>query len=123
MSHPFLPDFVARWTQLQERYRANPGDVVNTRLVRAWRRQGGLCHICGGRVPHPLFDLELVTAENAPTCDHARPRADGGGRGKNLRLAHRFCNSRRGRAPLGKALRRAIRTEAAAIFGTMEIHG
>lgn len=119
MEAPFLPDFVAKWKRMRDRYLADPEEhgVKHARLVKLWRRFGGRCHLCGFRVPHPILDLDALDDDNAPTADHAKPRAEGGGCGKNLRLAHRWCNVRRGRLPLCRPLRRAIRAEAAARFG------
>ena len=123
MKDGFLPAFVARWTQLRERHLANPEEhgVKNARLVKLWKRFGGRCHLCGGRVPHPILELDRVDEDNAPTADHAKPRAEGGGCGKNLRLAHRWCNNRKGRLPLNRSLRRIIRDEVAGRFGEVRI--
>jgi hypothetical protein len=119
MNDTFLPAFVARWGRIRELYLANPDEhgAKHARLVKLWRRFGGRCHLCGGRVPHPILELDRVDGHNAPTADHAKPRAEGGGCGKNLRLAHRWCNGRRGRRPLNRALRRLIRQEVAGRFG------
>jgi hypothetical protein len=119
MDGGFLPDFVAKWTRMRERYRADPEEhgVANARLVRLWTRFDGRCHLCGGRVPHPILELDAVDDDNAPTADHAKPRAEGGRRGKNLRLAHRWCNSRRGKLPLDQSLRNLIRAEVAGRLG------
>ena len=90
MNDGFLPAFVARWTRMRERYLADPEEhgVKNTRLVKLWERFGGRCHLCGGRVPHPILELDAVDKDNAPTADHAKPRVAGGKCGENLRLAH-----------------------------------
>jgi hypothetical protein len=124
MNDGFLPAFIARWTQLRERYLADPNDhgVKRARLVRLWKRFGGRCDLCGGRVPHPILELDRVNGDNAPTADHAKPRSQGGGCGKNLRLAHRWCNNRKGRLPLNRSLRRNIRAEVAGRFGEVRIH-
>ena len=123
MNDGFLPAFVARWTRMRERYLADPEEhgVKNTRLVKLWERFGGRCHLCGGRVPHPILELNAVDKDNAPTADHAMPRIQGGGCGENLRLAHHWCNSRKGRLPLTRGLRRRIREEVAERFGEMPI--
>src|SRR5262249_41696267 len=123
MSDGFLPAFVARWTRMRERYLADPNDhgVKHTRLVKLWKRFGGRCDLCGGRVPHPILELDRVTEDNAPTADHAKPRAHGGGSGKNLRLAHRWCNNRKGRLPLSRSLRRTTRKEVAGSFGEVRV--
>jgi hypothetical protein len=123
MNNGFLSDFVARWARIRQRYLADPEEegVSNTRLVKLWKRFGGRCHLCGGHVPHPILELDAVDPDNAPTADHAKPRVDGGRGGKNLRLAHRWCNNRRGRLPLDEALRQLIREEVAGRFGTVPI--
>ena len=119
MSDGFLPAFVARWTRMRERYLADPNDhgVRHARLVKLWKRFGGRCDLCGGRVPHPILELDRVNEDNAPTADHAKPQVEGGKGGKNLRLAHRWCNNRKGRLPLNRSLRRIIRNEVAGRFG------
>ncbi len=119
MKGAFLPDFVVKWTRMRERYLADPEEhgVRHARLLKLWKRSGGRCHLCGGHVPHPVLELESVDEDNAPTADHATPKIEGGKCGKNLRLAHRWCNSRRGRRPLNRSLRRLIRSEADARFG------
>jgi hypothetical protein len=108
---------------MRERYLADPEEhgVRNTRLVKLWEQFGGRCHLCGGRVPHPILELDAVDEDNAPTADHAKLRAEGGGGGQNLRLAHRWCNNRRGRRPLNRDLRRIIREEVAGRFGEVPI--
>ena len=123
MNDGFLPAFVARWTRMRERYLANPDEhgVKHARLVKLWKRFGGRCHLCGGRVPHPVLELDQVNEDNAPTADHAKPRVEGGGCGKNLRLAHRWCNNRKGHLPLNRSLRRIIREEVAGRFGEVRV--
>jgi hypothetical protein len=85
MNDGFLPAFLARWTRMRERYLADPNDhgVKHARLVKLWKRFGGRCDLCGGRVPHPILELDWVTEDNAPTADHAKPRVEGGRCGKN----------------------------------------
>jgi hypothetical protein len=119
MSNAFHSEFVAKWMRMRERYRADPEEhgVNHARLVALWKRFGGRCHLCGGHVPHPILELETVNKDNAPTADHAKPRAEGGKCGMNLRLAHNWCNSRRGRQPLNPSLLQLIQVEAAGRFG------
>jgi 5-methylcytosine-specific restriction endonuclease McrA len=65
------------------------------RLYRIGDRDGWVCHLCGCRV-RPKGRGYL-----APTIDHLVPRSlGGGGYDTNLRLAHRYCNSRRGNTPV-----------------------
>jgi 5-methylcytosine-specific restriction endonuclease McrA len=114
----FLLTFVAKWARIRDRYLADPigHDVNHTRLVKLWKRSGGRCHLCGGHVPHPILELGSVNDDNAPSADHVTPRVEGGRGGRNLRLAHRWCNGRRGRRPLDQSLRQEIKAEAAGRF-------
>lgn len=56
-------------------------------------RDGAVCWLCGN-------DVDLTAPHGsgwAGSVDHVVPRARGGGNeDRNLRLAHRLCNSRRG---------------------------
>jgi 5-methylcytosine-specific restriction endonuclease McrA len=123
MNDGYLPAFVARWTRMRERYLADPEEhgVRNTRLVMLWERSRGRCHLCGGRVPHPILELDAVDKDNAPTADHVKPRVAGGRCGENLRLAHRWCNRRKSRLPLTRGLRRRIQKEVAGRFGEVPV--
>jgi len=123
MSDEFLPAFVARWSRIRERYEADPDEhgVKHLRLAKLWKHAGGLCHLCGRRVPHPFLELERITDRNAPTADHLVPALLGGARtGKNLRLAHRWCNGRRGSRELSRSLKRDIGAEARTTFYAKE---
>ena len=55
-------------------------------VFEVWRRDKAICHLCG-------FYCSLEDASR----DHIHPRVYGGTwASKNLRLAHKLCNSRRG---------------------------
>ena len=59
-------------------------------LSTVYRRDGGRCHLCGGRV-----------GRAEASRDHIVPRSHGGPTTwTNIALAHRRCNSLRGDAPL-----------------------
>lgn len=66
------------------------------KLLRVWRIDGGICHLCGYRVPEPFVEPWHSTEIRA-TLDHLVPASKGGGNGvENLRLAHSCCNNDRG---------------------------
>lgn len=61
-------------------------------VFRLWLREQGRCHLCGGNVPMGVEQRD----PRAASRDHVVPHALGGKRTPgNLRLAHRYCNSRR----------------------------
>ena len=67
-------------------------------LARLWERDGGKCHLCGKNVP-----MRTRRQDNplAPSRDHITPQKHGGKDSPdNLRLAHAYCNSRRGDLPV-----------------------
>lgn len=58
-------------------------------IPQVLRRDGGICHLCGG--------------PGAETADHLIPVAHGGSDNMtNLAAAHIPCNQRRGARPLGQ---------------------
>ena len=66
-----------------------------TEIVAAYRRSEGKCGICGQAV-----DLSVTIGPQQPTIDHIAPKSiDWDDRRSNLQLAHRGCNSRKGRKP------------------------
>lgn len=67
-------------------------------VFRLWLRELGRCHLCGGNVPFTVEERD----PRAASRDHVVPQSLGGKRTpENLRLAHRYCNSRRNHRPLG----------------------
>lgn len=63
-----------------------------TELEAAHRRGDGKCGICGEPV-----DLAVPAGRWQPTLDHIHPRSkDGADERRNLQVAHRGCNSRKG---------------------------
>lgn len=72
--------------------RERTGERVD--IDRLWKRDRGLCHLCGGKVPRPG---EPVDMRLRATVDHIRPIARGGlHEWANVALAHRWCNSAKG---------------------------
>lgn len=62
------------------------------------RADAGTCALCLGDVPAP--GAVPPNDPSAPTADHVVPVTLGGPHSiDNIRLAHRSCNSKRGRAP------------------------
>lgn len=60
-----------------------------------YERDGGICWLCGGHVPHPSQIQALHPS--APSVDHIVPRSRKGANITSLtKLAHRSCNSKRG---------------------------
>lgn len=81
-----------------------PNDNKRKRRLRQkmWKKQKGLCWICGERMA-----ISLLAAGNPKyaSFDHIVPKADGGGNVQsNLRLAHKKCNSARGDLPVSHVL-------------------
>lgn len=64
---------------------------INVRSL--YERDGGVCWLCGG-----LCDLGAdPNSDKYPSVDHVVPIADGGlDEWDNVRLAHRWCNTKRG---------------------------
>lgn len=67
------------------------------KVPRLRARDGDCCHLCGG-----VIDFDRVWPDQlSATVDHLVPRRDGGGNElANLRLAHHWCNRRRGHRPV-----------------------
>lgn len=64
------------------------------------RRDGYVCHICGGLCDKNDFIMKngvKVTGNNYPSIDHVIPLAKGGLHSwNNIKVAHRICNSLKG---------------------------
>lgn len=61
--------------------------------------QNGLCYLCG----KPMTLDRDFSGEPTPmfaTYEHVVPKSDGGGGGSNIKLSHKICNNRRGKAKL-----------------------
>lgn len=68
-------------------------------LLRLCERFAWTCHLCGGKVPREFHP----EAPMSPTRDHIIPKARIRRKrpadkvlSKNIRLAHRYCNNKRG---------------------------
>lgn len=71
-------------------------------------RDGPLCHICG---LHCDFRTGYERRWLAATRDHMRPNSLGGPNSiTNLRIAHRYCNAKRGTAVVSEEFREYCRT-------------
>lgn len=70
-------------------------------LAELGERDGWRCHLCRLRVDRTLTSPHPMSG----TFDHLIPVADGGTDAPiNLALAHRHCNTRRGRRGLAQLL-------------------
>lgn len=62
-------------------------------------RDGGVCWICGGKCnpnDYVIRDGYKICGNYYPSVDHIVPICEGGEDSwKNVRLAHRICNSKR----------------------------
>ena len=67
--------------------------IPNKTLRAIYKRDGGRCHLCGEPV-----DLYTREPRMKASVDHLVPRSQGGDNAlHNLALAHKHCNSKRGR--------------------------
>lgn len=74
----------------RRRLRSEPGSYTLDDLIS---RDGRRCHLCDGRVDVRLSGMHA----RGPTIDHLVPISDGGSDDlRNVALAHRECNIRRG---------------------------
>lgn len=70
-------------------------------LDKLWMRDGGICKLCGG--PCDMEDYEtrgdaFIAGDRYPSIDHVKPLAAGGTHTwDNVQLAHRICNSVKGK--------------------------
>lgn len=81
------------------------GDVDNTITIELlYKRDKGVCHICGGECDFSDYTHKVskgvnafVVGENYPSIDHVVPLSKGGThQWDNVRLAHHYCNTRKG---------------------------
>lgn len=75
------------------RYRMAPSDWIDPKVrVEIYERDGWVCHLCDD----PVDCVADFNDDFAPSLDHLKPRSKGGSDDpKNLKTAHRLCNSRR----------------------------
>lgn len=79
------------------------GESEKRELLRAqlFAQQQGLCHLCGTPMTITRRSRNTTVASTFATFDHLVPRSEGGtSYWKNLKLAHRRCNSARNSRPL-----------------------
>jgi 5-methylcytosine-specific restriction endonuclease McrA len=78
-------------------------------IERLRLRDGDYCHIC-----EVLMRFDKSERESAidATVDHIQPVSNGGKQSSmsNMKLAHRWCNNRRGILPVTEELSRICRT-------------
>jgi 5-methylcytosine-specific restriction endonuclease McrA len=65
-------------------------------MERAFRRQKGRCHLCGG----PMNLSKDLDNEDRATADHLIPKSLGGWVKGNIKAAHARCNKARGNRPV-----------------------
>ncbi|WP_084270134.1 HNH endonuclease [Patulibacter minatonensis] len=81
---------------------------MSTNLRATYKRDHGICWLCGQRVPLAGHGPERAT------IDHARPSSKGGTYSvNNMRLAHAGCNNARGTLPVPDVLHDAWRKRRA----------
>jgi len=67
------------------------------RTYSVWKQCGGICHICGEKVPNPVNEWHLLNHSNYPSRDHVIPKSKGGKNlNNNIKLAHAKCNNKKG---------------------------
>jgi len=69
-------------------------------VMGLFRRDAGVCHICGGKCnaeDFTVIDGTFIAGDWYPSIDHVVPLIKGGIHSwDNVKLAHRRCNSRKG---------------------------
>lgn len=72
-------------------------------LEALYRRDKGVCHLCGGLCDYKDAETRegtVIVGNTYPTIDHVYPLSLGGTHTwDNVKLAHRICNSRKGNTP------------------------
>lgn len=70
------------------------GDIS---IVRLYKRDKGVCYICGGRCDfkdHQIINGHFISGPNYPSIDHITPLARGGMHAwDNVKLSHHYCNA------------------------------
>lgn len=101
----FCSEDCRRKAQNNHHDRRLKGKVVDRdiTLQKLYRRDGGVCYLCGGQCD--WTDIEerdgvLIAGDSYPSIDHVVPLAgEGKHEWKNVRLAHRICNTRKSDSP------------------------
>jgi hypothetical protein len=73
-----------------------PTGLGHKTVMELYRLQGGLCFHCR----QPMLPTAAQRNDRGWTREHVVPRSEGGKNGRNLVLAHRTCNMKRGTLPL-----------------------
>lgn len=83
----------------EARRRAKINDAMidnDITLSALFKRDGGVCHICGGRCSYEDYTTrrgQKISGDWYPSIDHVVPLAKGGEHSwQNVKLAHRRCN-------------------------------
>lgn len=86
-----------------KRIRRIKGVVIDSdiTLEKLYKRDNGICHICGGICDWDDCDIReggtFVANNNYPSIDHIVPLTKGGLHSwLNIKLAHRVCNTKKG---------------------------
>lgn len=86
--------------EIARRMRIKKNNIDNVSLEELYKRDGGICHICGKQCRYEDYTVvnEIFIAGNYyPSIDHIIPLAKGGEHSyENVKLAHRICNTKRG---------------------------
>lgn len=85
---------VVRRTRIAEQMIDN--DIT---LEGLFKRDKGVCHICGGKCDYEDYvvtDQTIICGDWYPSIDHVVPLSKGGEHSwKNIKLAHRICNTKK----------------------------
>ena len=69
-------------------------------LEALYKRDGGVCHICGMQCNYDDYIVSnqtIITGDYYPSIDHVKPLSKGGAHSwDNVKLAHRRCNTHKG---------------------------
>lgn len=92
--------------EITRRLRIDGNTLENVSLADIYKRDAGICHICGGQCSYDDYTVVgdvFIAGNYYPSIDHIIPLARGGVHSyDNVRLAHRICNARRGTKELTK---------------------
>ena len=92
--------------EITRRLRIDGNTIENVSLEDLYKRDAGICHICGGQCRYDDYTVVgdvFIAGNYYPSIDHIIPLAKGGEHSyDNVRLAHRICNARRGTKELTK---------------------
>lgn len=73
---------------------------ITSHTSKLFSAQSGLCFHCDkAMLPHAVKKKPNGKRDKGWTREHLIPKSKGGGRGKNIVLAHAVCNAERGNEP------------------------